>query len=110
MSYYALIVDGKVVNTIVAEQEFIETQEGLWKKYWKDAKGESEKRYNTASIGADYDSTNDAFIPLKVFEGWILDSNFQWQPPTPLPPDTETHYYYWDNETQDWLAQEKSEA
>ena len=106
MNRYANINNGEVVKTIVAENEFIETLEGLWIEYWKDAKGELEKRYNPACIGGSYDSTNDAFIPPNIFEGWVLNSSFQWQPPTPLPPDTETHYYYWDNQTRNWVAEE----
>jgi hypothetical protein len=57
-------------------------------------------RKQFASIGGTYDKQNDVFINEKLFTSWILDENFDWQPPTPYPNDNKT--YFWNQETQAW--------
>lgn len=60
--------------------------------------GNFRKKY--AGIGDTYDETNDVFIAPQPFNSWSLDSNFDWQPPTPYPTDGE--YYSWNEENQTW--------
>lgn len=60
--------------------------------------GNFRKQY--AGIGFTYDETNDVFISIKPFDSWILDENFDWQPPTPYPTDGKT--YSWNEENQTW--------
>lgn len=67
-------------------------------------------RYNYASVGGTYDPDNDAFINAQPFPSWILDQNFDWQPPIPYPEDQHTVGYYWDEDlyqsdnSQGWIA------
>jgi hypothetical protein len=60
--------------------------------------GNFRKQY--AGIGYAYDETNDVFIAPQPFNSWSLDSNFDWQPPTPYPTDGQN--YSWNEETQTW--------
>lgn len=60
--------------------------------------GNFRKQY--AGIGYTYDSDNDVFIAPKPFDSWTLDSNYDWQPPTPYPTDGEV--YIWNEDDQTW--------
>lgn len=60
--------------------------------------GNFRKKY--AGVGDFYDSQKDKFIPVKIFPSWTLDSNDDWQPPTPYPTDGET--YIWNEDNQTW--------
>jgi hypothetical protein len=106
MSYFAKIENAFVVQIIKAEQDLVDTLNGTWVQFWKDANGESEKRYNSTRIGGIYNISDDAFLPPKSRKGWLLNSNFQYEAPTPKPNNTQTHYYYWDDETESWLTEE----
>ena len=89
MTIYAEILDGQVVNVIVADSEFIATQ--------------TEKTYvlcERGGIGWSFDGTN--FVAPKPFESWTLDSNHDWQPPTPMPSDGKI--YSWNESRLEWVA------
>ena len=84
---YAQLVNGKVVNVIVADADFIATQ--------------TDKTYilcQRGGIGWSFDGTN--FIAPQPYPSWILDSNFDWQPPTPKPDGD----YYWNEKTISWVS------
>jgi hypothetical protein len=54
-------------------------------------------RKNYAGIGYTYDDNLDAFIPPRIFNSWILNSETcQWEAPVPYPQDGQE--YRW-NET-----------
>jgi hypothetical protein len=57
-------------------------------------------RKQYAGIGYTYDSANDVFIAPQPYTSWTLDSNFDWQPPTPYPTDGQN--YSWNEENQTW--------
>lgn len=113
MSYYAKIENDKVVDVISAEQEFIDTLDGLWLQtsyntrggvhYGQDGQpdGGIALRMNFAGLGYGYDSVKDAFIPIQPYSNWILDEQTcLWVPPVPKPTSGE---YYWDQSTSTWL-------
>lgn len=84
---YAQIVDGIVVNVIVAEADFIATQ--------------TDKTYvlcQRGGIGWTFDGTN--FIAPQPFPSWTLDSNYDWQPPTPMPNEGR---WIWSEEELEWV-------
>ena len=85
MTNYAQIVNGKVVNVIVAHADFV-AQSNL--DYVLLSRG---------GIGWTYDGTN--FIAPQPFESWTLDENHDWQAPTPKPDGN----YYWNEEQQTWV-------
>ena len=85
---YAQIINGIVVNVIVADADFI-AQSNL--DYVLLSRG---------GIGWTYDSTNNVFIAPQPFASWTLDSNFDWQPPTPKPGAN----FDWNEENLAWVA------
>ena len=85
---YAQIVNNIVVNVIVADQNFIDTETD---EYILLTRG---------GIGWTYDSTDNVFIAPQPYPSWTLDSNYDWQPPVPQPPAPP--YTYWNEETQTW--------
>ena len=92
MSNYAQIVNGKVVNVIVADGDFVD---------------KSDLDYvllSRGGIGWTYDEQANQFVAPQPFESWTLDENNDWQPPTPKPDDN----YYWNEATQTWLLFEQS--
>ena len=90
---YAQIVNDIVVNVIVADQEFIDTETD---EYILLTRG---------GIGWTYDSTDNVFIAPQPYPSWTLDSNYDWQPPVPQPPAPPQTY--WNEETQSWLPFEQ---
>jgi hypothetical protein len=59
-------------------------------------------RKQYAGIGFTYDSVADVFIAPQPFPSWTLDSNHDWQPPTPQPDGDD---WYWNEENQQWEKQ-----
>ena len=49
-----------------------------------------------------WDDDAEAFIPPKIFDNFILDTEtYKWIPPIPYPTDGE--HYVWDNESNQWV-------
>ena len=105
MAHYAKVVDGKVVNVIVAEAQFFDTfiddSPGDWIQTsynthgGKHLNGGTPLRKNFANIGGNYDRVNDAFYNNQPYPSWTLDnSSFTWEPPIPRPTDDKA--YSWD--------------
>jgi hypothetical protein len=98
MSHFAKVLDGKVVNIIVAEQEFFDTfvdsSPGTWLQTSYNTHGgkhpnNTPLRKNYAGIGYTYDSTRDAFIPPQPDATWTLDEETcQWIDPNPEVKET----------------------
>lgn len=118
MSHFAKVENGAVTRVIVAEPEFFETfvdsSPGEWIQTSYNTRGgvhyspETNEpdggvalRKNYAGVGYTHDKTNDAFIPPKPYNSWILNTeSFLWDPPTPMPTDGQQ--YSWNEETQSW--------
>ena len=82
MSHFAKVVDGIVEIVIVAEQDFIDTQEGTWVQTSYNtyggvhANGGAPLRKNYAGIGSVYDASRDAFYAPQPNEGtWTLNED-----------------------------------
>ena len=122
MAHYAKIVDGIVKRIIVAEQDFIDTQEGKWVKTSYNMKqgiyydvetnapaadqsvingDEARERKNYAVEGGVYDSERDIFLPEKSFPSWVIDeTKWGWKAPVDKPDDGKN--YFWNEETKSW--------
>jgi hypothetical protein len=98
MGHYAKVKDGKVVNVIVAEQEFIDSfvddTPGKWiqTSYNTHANEHTQDgtplRGNYAGIGFIYDETNDVFYEPQPFNSWTLNtSTWLWEAPVDYPTD-----------------------
>jgi hypothetical protein len=65
---------------------------------WVQTSYNSNFRKQFAGIGFSYDPGADVFISPKPFDSWVLDENFDWQPPVEKPEGD----YVWDEPTVSW--------
>lgn len=111
MGHYAKIVDGTVVEVIVAEAEFFDTfvdsSAGNWIQTSYNTYGGQHQtggtplRYNFAGVGFTYDSNADAFYGPSPYLSWVLNtSTYLWQAPVAYPDDGEE--YDWNEQTKSW--------
>jgi hypothetical protein len=101
MAYFAKIVDGIVEKVIVAEPEFFDTFIDDTPGQWLETKTDGSIRKNYAGIGFSYDSTRDAFIPVKPYESWTLnETTCSWDSPVAMPGDG--NMYEWNETDQQW--------
>jgi hypothetical protein len=85
MAHFAKVVNGLVMQVIVAEPEFfntfVDSSSGEWVQTSYNmlggahALGGTPLRKNYAGIGYTYDSTRDAFIPPKPEGDWTLNED-----------------------------------
>ena len=54
---------------------------------------------NSPSANDTFDADADQFVAPQPYASWSLDSNNDWQAPTPKPEGD----FYWDEETLSWL-------
>ena len=108
MGHYAKVEDEIVTNVIVAEQDFIDTQDGTWVQTSYKTRGGQHRlggkplRKNYAGIGYTYDSTRDAFYEPQPFTSWTINqTTCQWETPVAYPNDGND--YEWDEETTNWI-------
>ena len=99
MSHFAKVENGLVTQVIVAEQDFVDTQEGTWVQtsyntrggvHYSPETGEPDGgvalRKNYAGIGCTYDAVKDAFIPPQPYPSWSLnEESCIWEAPLPKP-------------------------
>jgi len=120
MSHFAKVLNGKVVQVIVAEQDFfdtyVDTSPGNWIQtsyntrgnihYGQDGKpdGGIALRGNYAGMGYTYDSVRDVFIPPQLFASWLLNEDtFLWDAPVAYPTDGKR--YSWNESTLSWVEE-----
>lgn len=114
MAHFAKVLDGKVIQVIVAEPEFFEnfvdTSPGQWIQTSYNTHGNQHPegrplRGNFAGIGYTYDQTNDVFYAPQPFPSWVLnESTWLWEAPVPYPTDGKM--YFWDEPTVSWKTKE----
>jgi hypothetical protein len=54
------------------------------------------------AVGDTFDADLDKFVALQPFASWTLDTNHDWQPPTPMPSTGGP--YRWSEEDLEWVA------
>jgi len=115
LSHFAKVEDGIVTQVIVAEQDFIDTQEGTWVQTSYNTRGGVHYspetgspdggvalRKNYAGIGFTYDAVRDAFIPPQPYPSWLLNEDTcLWEAPVPHPNDGKL--YNWNEDTVSWV-------
>lgn len=115
MAHYANVVNGLVVNVIVADDDFVNAHlvgntDGIWIQASYNTinnirvHGEgSPLRGNFPGVGYIYDETHDVFYPSKPYESWILDeTTWSWVPPTEYPQDG-LGIYEWNEDKLTWV-------
>ena len=117
MSHFAKVLDGRVIQVIVAEPEFfntfVDSSPGQWIQtsyntrgnihYGTDGEpdGGEALRGNYAGIGYTYDQTHDVFYAPQPYASWTLSqTTWLWEPPVPYPADGQQ--YVWDEATVGW--------
>jgi hypothetical protein len=110
MAHYAFLDDNNVVTEVIAGRNEDEVVNGIsdWETYYGNFRGQRCVRtsYNGnirkqyAGVGFTYDEAADEFVLPQPFASWSLDSNNDWQAPTPKPEGD----FYWDEESLSWLA------
>lgn len=99
--YFAKINSDNIVEQVIAaDQDFINLQQGNWIS--TDINGINPINY--AGIGFKWNASGNAFISPQPYPSWTLDTNFQWQPPTPKPTNTPLRYY-WDESSLTWISE-----
>lgn len=117
MAYFAQIDDFGIVQQVIAIDDSnvpgssLEQTESLGKTFISDVLGLSglwiqtcdlgSFRKQKASIGWRYDLEADVFVAPSPLPSWILDDNYDWQPPVPRPTDDGS--YRWDEESMSWV-------
>ena len=111
MSHFAKVVDGKVVQVIVAEQDFfntfVDSSPGQWIQTSYNTHGNQHPegrplRGNYAGIGHTYDATHDVFYAPQPYPSWTLSqTTWLWEAPIPYPTDGKE--YQWDEATKNWV-------
>lgn len=110
MAYYAFLDENNVVTEVIAGRNEYEIVGGIsdWETYYGNLRNQVCKRtsYNNnirryfAGIGFSYDEVRDEFVFPQPYPSWTLDSNNDWQAPTPKPEGD----FNWDEESLSWLA------
>lgn len=111
MSHFAKVLDGKVVQVIVAEPDFfdvfVDSSPGEWiqtsyNTYGNQHPKDRPLRGNFAGIGYTYDRENDVFYAPKPYPSWVLNqTTWLWEAPIPMPDDGKI--YNWDETSKSWI-------
>jgi hypothetical protein len=101
MAHFAEIKNNLVLRVIVAEQDFINSGIVGDAFLWVQTSYNGNFRGKYASIGDTWDKVNEVFISPQPFPSWTLDTDFNWNAPTPYP--TDDLIYSWDEDTTSWV-------
>jgi hypothetical protein len=112
MAHFAQIDTNNIVTTVIkvndneilvdeieVEQKGIDFCHSLFGGVWVQTSYNGNIRKQYAGIGYTYDADADEFVAPQPFPSWTLDSNNDWQAPTPKPEGSFT----WDEETLAWV-------
>ena len=111
MAHFAQIENGTVTQVIVVsnnellvdgievESKGVEFCQSLFGGIWVQTSYNNNIRKQYAGIGFTYDADADQFVAPQPYASWSLDSNNDWQAPTPKPEGS----FAWDEETLAWV-------
>ena len=118
MSHYAKVLNGTVIQVIVAEPEFfntfVDSSPGQWIQTSYNTRGgvhylpnsnepsgQDGLRGNYAGVGYIYDATHDVFYPPQPYPSWTISAlTWTWAAPVPYPTDGKS--YIWNESTKSW--------
>jgi len=106
MAHFACINENNIVTAVLVVHndlehrgaDFLANDLGLG-GIWIQTSYNNNIRKQFAGIGHTYDPVADVFIKPQPYSSWVLDENFDWQPPTPRP---EGIGWYWNEEELTW--------
>jgi len=103
MAHFAEILDGIVQRVIVVhdneEANGVQFCHDLLGGVWVQTSFNHRIRKQFAGVGYAYNPVADVFVAPKPFASWTLDSNHDWQPPTPKPDGN----YSWNEAQLGWV-------
>jgi len=108
MAHYAFLDENNIVVEVITGKDETELIDGLTPEQWyENYRGQRCVRtsYNHnirkqyAGIGYSYDADTDVFVAPQPFPSWTLDSNHDWQAPTPKPEGN----WLWDESKLSWV-------
>jgi hypothetical protein len=110
MAHYAFLDENNIVTEVITGIDETELIEGLTPEVWYgNFRGQTCVRtsYNAtngfrkqyAGIGFTYDADADQFVAPQPYASWSLDSNNDWQAPTPKPAGN----FVWDESELSWV-------
>jgi hypothetical protein len=103
MSNFAQINnDGIVQRVIVAGQDFINSGAVGDSSNWIQCSYNNNFRKQLPGVGFKWDHAHQVFVAPQPYPSWNLDINMDWVPPVPVPDDSDTVSYSWNEETQLW--------
>ena len=115
MAHFVQIVNGVVVNGIVVHNNELlvdgveneakgrEFCNKLLGGEWIQTSYNNNFRKQYAGIGFTYDADKDEFVSPQPYPSWSLDSNNDWQPPTPKPNGD----YFWNEQQLNWVLDQR---
>lgn len=110
MAHYAFLDENNIVTEVITGRNEDEVVDGVsdWETYYGEFRGQrcvrtsynSNIRKQYAGVGYSYDELADVFICPNPFPSWTLNSDHNWEAPTPRPEDE--NMYIWDEENLAW--------
>lgn len=110
MAHYAFIDENNIVTEVITGRDEDEVVDGVsdWETYYGEFRGQrcvrtsynSNIRKQYAGVGYSYEELADVFICPNPFPSWTLNSDHNWEAPTPRPEDG--NMYIWDEENLAW--------
>ena len=86
--YFAQVDENNIViKVIVAEQDFIDSVMAGDPSLWIECSIDGTFRNVYPGVGYHYDVDHDIFYAPSPFQSWLLDENFEWNPPVAMPLD-----------------------
>ena len=113
MAHFVKIENGIVTNGVVVhnnellvdgvevESKGAEVCHNLFGGTWIQTSYNNKIRKQYAGIGFTYNSVADVFVAPQPYPSWTLDSNHDWQPPTPMPSEGR---WSWNETELVWVA------
>ena len=94
MANFALInSDNIVVNVIVADQSFVDSDPRTFKEITNEKK---------AGRGWTWDEAKSTFIAKQPYPSWTLNSDNDWEAPVVRPAEEEGKSHDWNETDQQW--------
>jgi len=104
MAHFAQIDSNNIVVQVIVVADEHEANGAEWCSdllggTWVQTSYNNRIRKQYAGIGFTYDADADVFVAPQPFPSWTLDSNHDWQPPTPMPEGD----WLWDESELAWV-------
>lgn len=113
VAYFAKINEDSIVEDIISidanilnPQIFIAETLGMPGR-WILCNQENSESKKIAGVGHTYSEDYEGFVPPQPWNKWTFNTElWDWEPPTP-DPSTDTEYFSWDEEKEDWVFDEE---